>query len=322
MTDYGLMTPDEYRALYYLISDEMARRIRGHGHAVHALSLAGTRHLAAIQAGSVTGGARILLIGPSGVGKTHIMTTLADVLAVPLRRVDATMLAQQNWQGTQITDHLQALYDEHGPAVGQHAIILLDEIDKVCARDSTGSSRDYQLGRQTSLLPLVGVGSEIPLKGGQRCRPDGMFIVMAGVFAGLPPGLVGPGDLLRLGLMHELVERVGSIIRLEPLPLHELVHVLRAGLSEHVETYRHFGYVLEIDAETLSYVATCLASRVDEAGPRSGISWLRAGADRQLCSLLEGEVPPGIRVTLRPDDVTIPPAFRRPGGETPPPART
>ncbi len=262
------------------------------------LALAGVRHIAG---GS---GERILLTGPSGCGKSTLTRALAEALDVPWLLIDVTMLSEQNWQGTDISDHLEALYDRHG-ARAEESVIVLDEVDKLCVRDAERSSKDYRIGKQQSLLPLLGTGSEIPLMNGQRVRPDRMLILMAGVFDGLPAGTAGPGDLVRLGLMHELVERMGRIIRLRPLPTSELMAVLRAGLSSTAVAFRLFGYFLEVPDAVLAYVASRLRSG-DEAGPRSGIAWLRSAADRLLVRLLDEAAPIGTIVVLRPDDVLVP----------------
>lgn len=307
MTDWGLSDAADYAAAYALIRDALAARVVGHDEAIRMLALAGVRHIGGM------GGERLLLVGPSGCGKSTLARALAEALGVPWLLIDVTMLSEQNWHGADLSAHLESLYDEYGRDA-DHAVIVADEIDKVCTAEMTQASKDYRLGKQQSLLPLLGFGSEIPLSGQTPARSDRMLILMAGVFPTLPPGLVSPGDLLRLGLMHEIVERMGAVIRLDPLEIPQLVRVVRAGLLPAVRAFEKYGFELEIADATLAYVASRVL-RGDDAGPRSGVAWLRAAADRLLIRLLDDAAPTGATVCLRPDDVTVPP-HRRSGGQS------
>ena len=310
MTNWNIETPDDFRTAYAMIRDELTRRIHGHEDSVRHLSLLGARHVAGVA------GQRALLVGPSGCGKSSLTRALAEALDVPWLLIDVTMMSEQNWQGEDLSDFLDSLYRK--PNAGDHAVVVLDELDKVClgamSRDSVAGN--YRRGKQESLLPLFGTGSEIPLPGGRTCRPDGMLVIGAGVFHGLPPGPVAPGGLLRLGLMHEIVERLGTIIHLEPLGIPALVRVLREGMAPSIQSYRLSGFTLEVPAETLAYVGSFVL-RGDEAGPRSGVSWLRAAADRLLVRLIEQDAPYGSIVALRPDDLVIPTLSRRDGKDGP-----
>ena len=298
-TTWDLDSPGDYAAAYALIRDALARRVVGHSDAVSTLSLAGVRHVAGMSR------QRLLLVGPSGCGKSTLTRALAETLLVPWLLIDVTMMSEQNWAGGNLSDFLSTLFREHA-ARSARAVVVLDELDKVCAAGFERTSREYRIGKQQSLLPLLGTGSEIPIPGDIKLRPDHMLVIGSGVFAGLPPGPVGPGDLLRLGLMHEIVERMRSVIRLEPLPMEALMEVLRAGMREAGITFRRFGWALEVPRETLVYVASAVARGDDEAGPRSGVSWLRAAADRLLVRMFEQSAEPDTLGVLHPDDVRIP----------------
>lgn len=306
MTSHGLNTPEDYFAVYELLRDELSKRVIGHAEAIQILSLVGTRHLAGAQ------GQRLVLAGPSGVGKSTLSRSLAEVMAMPWKLIDVTMLAEQNWQGAQLTDYLQALWDENAPAEAARAVLVLDELDKICVGETEGSSRSYRVGKQQTLLPLLGTGSAIPLASGHSVKPDSMLIIMAGVWRGLPPGPVGADQLVALGLLHEIVERLGPVIRLEPLRMPQLVQIFRKGLEQTVDTYRRFGYVLEVQESTLCYVASAVLQ--SGAGPRSAVTWLRRGGDLLLIRLLEEGAPPATLVRLSPDDLEVPVFYPRSQG--------
>lgn len=304
MDDWHLTTPTDCATAYCLIREALAAVIIGHDAAVSALALAGTRHLVGIE------GQRLVLIGPSGSGKSTLARTLATTLGVPWRIIDVTMLAEQNWTGPQITDHLDALFSKHGSAANR-AVLLLDEIDKICVEGMERVSKDYRIGKQQTLLPLVGVGSELPLPGFNQCKPDGMLIIMAGVFAGITAHQVGPADMLRAGLMAEIVERMGPLIRLHAPSRDVLVEVLRRSAARCAEAFRLFGYSLEVPEETLRYVAAAVASDA-AAGPRTGMSWLQGSADALLVKHLEQGSAEGTRIMLNPDSITLPTRTRVP----------
>ena len=303
MDNWNLRTPADFVAAYALIRDAMAQAIISQDEAVHALALAGTRHLAGVE------GQRLVLIGPSGSGKSTLARTLAEALGVPWRIIDVTMLAEQNWSGAQLTDHLDALQTEHGHNAAR-SVLVLDEIDKICVSEMERTSKDYRVGKQQTLLPLLGTGSELPIGGLKQFRPDALLIIMAGVFPQVTADRVSPADLLHVGLMSEIVERMGPVIRLHPLSKKVLAQVLSRTAERCVSAFRLLGYDLMVPDATISYLAAAVAAD-EAAGTRSGMSWLQASADAMLVSLLERQAPQGTCCTLYPDSLALPPAGKR-----------
>lgn len=309
----GRSSPEDLVELYHVIRARMRQRVVGHTEAVTRLALMGAQHLVGATR------QRALLVGPSGCGKSTLMRALADALRVPHVIVDVTGLAEQNWRGYDLSDVARDLYDRaDGSLARMHkSVVVLDEIDKVGLGRAEGAGKDYRLGKQQSLLSLLGGGLEIRfgLGGDDRSlswMADEALLVGAGVFDGLPPSdPLSPGELIEWGLIPELVERLGSVIRLPPLKGDRLVRVLRSGLAEVEEMFSAFGYRVEFTDQAVSYTARAVEEGQGNAGPRSGASWLRAAAEKGLIRLLHARAEAESTWWVTPDDVRIPQAISR-----------
>lgn len=159
----------------------------------------------------------VLLLGPTGVGKTHLIRSAAELIGVPFVKADATKFSETGYVGGDVDDLVRDLYRRSGNDAkkAEHGIIYLDEVDKLATREQ-GAGRDVSgRGVQTNLLKLMEDG-DVPLtspndmtgqlqaamaamRGGGGAQPETLntrhiLFIVSGAFSGL-------GDIIRRRLV-------------------------------------------------------------------------------------------------------------------------
>ncbi|MCX5641901.1 MAG: AAA family ATPase [Candidatus Omnitrophica bacterium] len=221
--------------------------------------------------------ANILLIGPTGVGKTHLVRTLADILQVPVAFVSANDYSETGYIGRSVGDMVRELYlkasENRGAA--EHGIIFIDEIDKLAANSYCSSDRDVS-GRsvQEELLDLLESGGLRKFSCGFNLKEEveldasKILFIAAGAFDGLNqavrekhrrksaigfslaeagavlPESVGfsiePADLDDYGLIPELLGRFSVICSLVPLSRNDLVRIMVEPEDSILKEYQEY----------------------------------------------------------------------------------
>ena len=244
----------------------------------------------------------IILVGPTGTGKTLIARTIARLLGVPFTIVDATVLTQAGYVGEDVESILSRLYQASGYDVEatERGIIFIDEIDKIARKgDNPSITRDVSgEGVQQALLKILeGTVVNVAPEGGRK-HPEQKFVqintknilfICGGAFDGIEKRIaqrfnthaigysrannkhidhknmlryVQPQDIKSFGLIPELVGRLPVITHLEPLSR----EVLRSILTEPKNAIvRQYNRLFEMDGIELTFDEQALYYIVDKA---------------------------------------------------------
>ena len=236
----------------------------------------------------------VLLVGPTGSGKTLLAKTVAKYLEVPFIVADATSITEAGYVGDDVESMISMLVNAAGgdPKLAERGIVFVDEIDKIARRGESASiTRDVSgEGVQQALLKLVeGTICRIPASGGRK-HPGGdmleintkdILFIAGGAFVGLKEIInnrengtsigfgaeikdnrkeselnnVSPDDLVRFGMIPEFIGRFTTTVSVSDLTKDELIKVLKEVKNNYIDQYK---YLLSLDNVAIEFTEEAL----------------------------------------------------------------
>ena len=282
-TEANSLYPDDIKRFLdqYVIGQDRAKMILGVAVSNHYKRINHKSDTLSVQK------ANVLVLGPTGSGKTLLAKTVAKYLDVPFVVADATTLTEAGYVGADVDSMISLLVQRADGDIekAQRGIVFIDEIDKIGRKSESASiTRDVSgEGVQQALLKIIegtecqvmpnSTGRKHPGKETITVDTSNILFIAGGAFVGIDKIIerrtskssigfvdnsdkvmgeteVSPDDLVKFGLIPEFVGRFGCVVEIDELSKEDLVKVLTTVKSNYLEQYK---YLFGIDGIELSF---------------------------------------------------------------------